>query len=480
MLRHSTELCNMSYCAFKDSTSPNVLSGIGVTMRSKFISLIMPTILVILVGLLSTSESTAQSINAEADMGNFEAIKQRVEKDKKMVNFVDNGTRPLHHAAYSNRIEIVKYLLDNGAEINAVQVGGPTALGQATFRGNSDVVKYLLDKGANPDLGDEKGATPLHHAAYAGNMELVKLLISHNANVNLQQKDGGTPLSHSSIRKHNEVAKYLLENKANPNIADNKGSTPLHHAAYAGNSELVKMLLIYAANPNATQKDGGTVLGHAKGHGNTETVQMILKARGEKSEGSSSKLPPKSLIKGKPFFPSFDHPGISDDPIIELLKPHLREKWFYVARRSGVESTVDSNIGIISANNGGTLMVRESKALFGKNDNPSAICRVYITGTSPGVPGWEERERRMLDQLVGGDTRPKDTGHPFGYTEGYEFEMRKGKWTYTRSQLVPISLYRPLECYAWDTDVLLSIFSEKKLPYAPGLQVDIDINIQVK
>ena len=445
---------------------------------NKFYSSLFKSMPIVAIFFLMTT-SRAQTIHAEADRGDFDAIKQRVLKDKNVVNSLDNWSRPLHHAAYTNRIEIVKYLVENGAEINARQGDGATALGHSASRGNTEIAKYLLEKGVNPDLSDDKGATPLHHAAYAGNMELVKLLIAHHANVNLAQKDGGTALSHASIQKHNEVAKFLLENKANPNLADNKGSSPLHHAAYAGNSELVKMLLIYSANPNATQKDGGTVLGHAKGNGNKETVQMILKARGEKTADPKPKRTSKSLIKGKPFFPSGNHPGISDDPIIDLLRPLLFSKWFFVARRSGAESVMDSNIGIIFANNGGTMMVRESKVFFGKDDNPSAICRVYITGTSPGVPGWEERERRMLDQLVSGDTRPKDTGRPFAYTEGYEFEMRNGRWKFTRSQLVPISLYRPLECYAWDTDLLLSLLGERKMARPSGVEVDVEISIRV-
>jgi hydrogenase-4 component B len=94
------------------------------------------------------------------------------------------GNRALILASEKGHIEIVKYLLANGANINEKDNYGNTALILASFSAHIKVVKYLLSNGANITEKDENGYTALILASWEGHIEIVKSLLANGANVN--------------------------------------------------------------------------------------------------------------------------------------------------------------------------------------------------------------------------------------------------------------------------------------------------------
>lgn len=113
----------------------------------------------------------------------FQSILQGNKEDKHTL---------LHLAAHIGRIKIIKALIKQGADVNAVsQSHRNTPLHVAI--GEIDVINALLDKGAKVDAVNKLGDTPLHIAVKDGNVNLVKALLDKGANSLLKNKDGKTP-----------------------------------------------------------------------------------------------------------------------------------------------------------------------------------------------------------------------------------------------------------------------------------------------
>jgi ankyrin repeat protein len=198
-----------------------------------------------------------------------------------------NGESPLMEASRSGRLEIVKALLEHGAEVNAREnVRGQTALMWAVSQKHVDVVQMLLEHGAdvhartrsNPQLFytgepsgagrnaadwqmrtiDRGGSTSLMFAARQGDVASARVLLAAGARPNDVAPDGTSALVLASYSGHGDVAALLLSKDANPNLPD-AGYTALHTAVLRGDLELVRTLLKYGANPNARITQGTAI-----------------------------------------------------------------------------------------------------------------------------------------------------------------------------------------------------------------------------
>lgn len=150
-------------------------------------------------------------------------------------------------AAFNNNPAEVIALLEAGAEINARDEIGNTALhSSAILNDNTAVMTALLEAGANPNAHSKAGWTPLHLAAGSdiakNRPAAVALLLEAGADPNAQNKDDWTPL-HSAARNNKNritapvIVLQLLDAGANPNAQDNGGNTPWD---YAKNNEALK------------------------------------------------------------------------------------------------------------------------------------------------------------------------------------------------------------------------------------------------
>lgn len=109
----------------------------------------------------------------------------------------------LHLAAKTAQYEMVKYLVEHGADVNEFD---GEALAEAS---GTAIVRYLVEHGAKINIQDESGRTPFHEHAQRKNLETIKYLVEHGADLNLRDKDGSTPLDLAEIHKHQEIVKYL-------------------------------------------------------------------------------------------------------------------------------------------------------------------------------------------------------------------------------------------------------------------------------
>ena len=101
----------------------------------------------------------------------------------------------------------------------------------------SEIVRLLMENGANPNARDEDDQTPLYWAAGRGRIEIVRLLMENGADINAGGSREGTPLRGAARGGHIEIVRLLMENGANPNARDEDVWTPLYWAAGRGHIE---------------------------------------------------------------------------------------------------------------------------------------------------------------------------------------------------------------------------------------------------
>lgn len=175
------------------------------------------------------------------------------------VEFNENGETLIFRLLSTtyDKIESLKTLVNNGADVNHVCRDGKTPLLVACSNRLIYSVKVLLSAGANVYVKDNNDETPLMYATSLANVELVKILIDAGADVNAEDKDGKTPIIHAFDEYVSiDIIKLLVENGANVNHqSKNKGSfyTPLMMACSIRYISIVEYLLSIGAD--TTLKD---------------------------------------------------------------------------------------------------------------------------------------------------------------------------------------------------------------------------------
>jgi len=138
---------------------------------------------------------------------------------------------------------------------------------EAIKEDDASSVKYLLEDGANVNQRNTSGATPLHRAISTGNLTIAKMLIDNQANTEAKTKNGSTPL-HIAVmapEPSSEMVTLILDQWVNVDAQDNAGKTPLHFAAEKGNVEITQILIEdYEADVNIKDNKGQTPIKAAK------------------------------------------------------------------------------------------------------------------------------------------------------------------------------------------------------------------------
>jgi ankyrin repeat protein len=112
--------------------------------------------------------------------GDVEMVKLLIIKGAR-VNILSKQSTPLHQAVGSKNLEVVMYLLKNGADVSIVDSNGSTALHWAANRGLFEISSLLVASGAKVNIKNQKGLTPIDIASQAGQTKIVDLLIKVGA-----------------------------------------------------------------------------------------------------------------------------------------------------------------------------------------------------------------------------------------------------------------------------------------------------------
>ena len=241
-----------------------------------------------------------------AQKNNYELLAYLVDNGAD-VNVLDiyTGETALIKAARNGNLEMVIKLLGANANVNAKSQRGITALTEAAQGQYGHITDYLLSRGALAGVSDENllsyvfdknyigmeamlrggakanfadanGNTALIVVSSQGNLPAFEKLTAYKADVNASNKYGMTPLLYAIKGNHNDVARALLSrNDTDINKANNNNQTPLFYAAYYGNTSIAQDLLELGADYKKADKSGNTPLMAAQKKGHKETARAI-------------------------------------------------------------------------------------------------------------------------------------------------------------------------------------------------------------
>ena len=219
------------------------------------------------------------------------------------IHTIDQET-PLTIAARNGNIEIVRLLISYGAEVDhynkeksalhqACKHGHYTivvelinaratifgdCLVTASFGAHKNIVKLLLQHGANPNHVCMHGNTALYWAVYNNRIDIIKILIQYGVNINVRHNfTKGTVLYRAIEKGYIKVVELLLKHNINVNIVDHYDNKPLHFAASEGRYNIIKLLLKNDININQHNANRMTPLDFACYYNHLRCVNLLLR-----------------------------------------------------------------------------------------------------------------------------------------------------------------------------------------------------------
>ncbi|CAL1532640.1 unnamed protein product [Lymnaea stagnalis] len=192
----------------------------------------------------------------------------------------ENGHTPLMEAASAGHVEVARILLEHGAGINThSNEFKESALTLACYKGHLDMVKFLLEAGADQEHKTDEMHTALMEASMDGHVEVARLLLDSGAQVNMPADSFESPLTLAACGGHIELASLLIERGANIEEVNDEGYTPLMEAAREGHEDMVALLLSQGADINAqTEETQETALTLACCGGFLEVADFLLRS----------------------------------------------------------------------------------------------------------------------------------------------------------------------------------------------------------
>lgn len=212
----------------------------------------------------------------------FEVTKYLVEHGADVNAMESDSMTPLRHATMEKEFATIRYLVEHGAQQKVPgYLYGMTPLCQAIEADSNDLAKFLITNGANVNPNREWWEeSPLCVAAEHENYYMVNYLIERGADVNMMSRnpvcDNDPAISVAVCHKSLAIVRVLLQNSAKVTFTDRYGRTTLHKAAECGNIEYVKALLEYGADSNARDSNQAIPLHLAAEAFNPDLVSYLV------------------------------------------------------------------------------------------------------------------------------------------------------------------------------------------------------------
>lgn len=180
---------------------------------------------------------------------------------------LSTGGTPLHRAAALGDVAQIRKSASEDLMIDAVNHSGETPLHVAATSGQVEVVRLLVERGADVNARTREGReeTPMMRAAWNGHPDVLEALLKSGAGIEVEGRDGVRALMfaaaggpHRELNRHVECIQLLSEAGASLDARDSGGNTALHIAALRGRGKLVSTLIASGARAELTNRDGKT------------------------------------------------------------------------------------------------------------------------------------------------------------------------------------------------------------------------------
>ncbi|XP_071636387.1 uncharacterized protein [Temnothorax longispinosus] len=235
-------------------------------------------------------------LHIASEESNLEMIKYLVDKGSDVNATNIFGSKPIHIAAREGYKDTVEFFLSKGLSINDPGIANQTLLHYAAIKGHLEVAKYLISQGADVNAKDDNGLTPMHVAANFGYRDFIEVLLKNGAVYNAVDNSSTRPLELSDdesvidlltvTEKLFEAVKRNCSSEVENYIkggaivnAKNINGTSLHYAAWKGYDRIVNILLQKKADPNAVNNKGFTPLHYAAKFSHLKIVKLLLSNR---------------------------------------------------------------------------------------------------------------------------------------------------------------------------------------------------------
>jgi len=271
------------------------------------------------------------ALMAAARGGHLELMLSLLERGADPRKVDAGGARALVHAAANGDRRAVEALLALDPELlNFAGPGESTALVAAARNGHFELVRNLLERGADPYKRGAEGAQALDWAAHQGHQAVVELLLAHDPELlDLPGFQDRTVLVAAAGNGHLELVRDLLERGVDPRKRSTVGGHALESAAKNGHQAVVEMLLAY--DPDVLDLPGfqeATALMRAAGGGHLDLTRALLErgADPRKRDGNGFRALEYATVQG-------------DQTVVELLLAHDAELLDLPGYRDGTALT---------------------------------------------------------------------------------------------------------------------------------------------
>ena len=307
-----------------------------------------------------------ESLITACDNGDHPLVRSLIKSEADVNCLVTVGFTqwsPLERATHYGYTNIVKLLLEHGANINLQDNDGETALMVASVRAQVNIAKMLLERGAQVDLQNKNGWCALMWPCREGHVESARVLLEYGATVDLRNKSGNSSLivacKWGKVRTP-QTTKLLLENGAQVNLQNSDGESALMWASINRQVDTVKLLLEHGAQANLKMKNGEMPLSLAR---SDQVIDLLMMAT----------LP----------------------QLVEILLP-IASKWRDLGKRLGLSRTVLDSIQA-SCGEKDEICVKRVFLTWSKVHYPCPTWRALIRA----VKSVDVSIAQTMDKLVG-------------------------------------------------------------------------------
>jgi ankyrin repeat protein/L-ascorbate metabolism protein UlaG (beta-lactamase superfamily) len=224
--------------------------------------------------------ATAGEVHDAAAAGELESVRALVSADATQLEARnERNEMPIHVAAAGGHTDVVRFLLDGGAAVDAGDNENSTALDVAAIFGHLELARFLVERGADPRHSDDNGMTPLHFACYNGNADIGRYLIEQGADVRATTNSGSTPLHGAGYDGSIDCIELLLDGGALVDARNAAGFTPvLSASAGTAGADAVARLVEGGADVHDRNYNGESALMFAARMGKPDVVEYLLEA----------------------------------------------------------------------------------------------------------------------------------------------------------------------------------------------------------